>query len=109
MHYEIGCDSDCCYRPESEKLFDRNGEELTLWRLEGLYDMMREQRKRAAEWGPDVVEDYWQSGITVWADHCVKCGRWAKKLAGCDWADWKSWRVTECSRCGIHDSRVENK
>lgn len=54
----------------------------------------------------DRLPSYWEHGLAVYADHCLGCGRWAKVLAFDDEAGGWAWRVTECKRCGILDSRV---
>ena len=53
----------------------------------------------------DLLEDYWEAGFPVWADHCLECGSYAKVLAFDNEALW-AWRVTECKDCGIQDSRT---
>lgn len=52
----------------------------------------------------DFLADYWEAGMAVYADHCLGCGAWAKVLAFDD-AGGRAWRVTECHKCGIIDSR----
>lgn len=52
----------------------------------------------------DMLEDYWDAGMAVYAAHCLGCGKWAKVLAFNDSAG-QAWRVTECPKCGILDSR----
>lgn len=54
----------------------------------------------------DMVPSYWEIGLTVWATHCLGCGRWAKKLAGDDSGEGWYWQVTDCKKCGMLDSRV---
>ena len=56
----------------------------------------------------DDLESYWESDMAVYADHCLGCGKWAKVLAFCDSGGW-AWRVTECPKCGILDSRPEGR
>ncbi len=53
----------------------------------------------------DCVPGYWKHGLAVYAEHCHGCGRWAKMLAGDNSAGGWHWSVTECSKCGIIDSR----
>ena len=52
----------------------------------------------------DMLPAYWRGNLAVYADHCLGCGAWAKVLAF-DSAYGRAWRVTECERCGIIDSR----
>lgn len=57
----------------------------------------------------DHLAGYWEHGLSVYADHCLGCGKFAKVLAfdneGGGWA----WRVTECKNCGVIDSRERKK
>lgn len=52
----------------------------------------------------DMTSAYWWAGLPIYADHCLGCGRYAKVLAFDDAAGW-AWRVTECRKCGVLDSR----
>lgn len=52
----------------------------------------------------DMLEAYWEIDFAVYANHCLGCGRWAKVLAFDD-AAGSAWRVTECARCDVIDSR----
>lgn len=54
----------------------------------------------------DMLPGYWEHGMTVYANHCLGCGRWAKVLAFDDEGGGWAWRVTECKTCGILDSRA---
>lgn len=54
----------------------------------------------------DMVPRYWKAGIPVLARHCPQCGWFAKVLAGDDAAGGWAWKVTDCRRCGIIDSRT---
>jgi hypothetical protein len=54
--------------------------------------------------GPDLLEAYWEHGMTVWAQKCTGCGRWAKVVAFHS-AVPRDWVATECDHCGIRDSR----
>lgn len=54
----------------------------------------------------DSLPSYWAHGLPVWADHCVGCGLYAKVLAFDNVAGGWAWRVTECVRCGVLDSRI---
>jgi len=53
----------------------------------------------------DDVPSLWKYGLTVWAKRCLKCGKFAKMLAGSDLAGGWAWLVTECKTCGVLDSR----
>ena len=52
----------------------------------------------------DHLPGYWKHGLAVYADHCLGCGAFARVLAF-DSAAGTAWRVTECHKCGIIDSR----
>lgn len=77
------------------------GEEYDITWLRGPYKT-RSEASEARFY--DFLPEYWAGNMTVWADHCPKCGRFAKVLAFDNMQYW-SWRVTECSSCGIIDSR----
>jgi hypothetical protein len=51
----------------------------------------------------DTVPMYREVGMTVWADHCPGCGRWAHVIAGNQSADDIVWCRTICERCGIRE------
>lgn len=53
----------------------------------------------------DCLEGYWEHGLSVYADHCHGCGRFAKVLAFDNSGGGWYWSVTECKRCGVIDSR----
>lgn len=53
----------------------------------------------------DMLSGYWNHGLPVRADHCLECGAWAKVLAFDNAAGGWAWRVTECKKCGVIDSR----
>lgn len=53
----------------------------------------------------DSLPGYWEYGLAVYANHCLGCGRYAKVLAFDDEGGGWAWRVTECKKCGIKDSR----
>lgn len=55
----------------------------------------------------DQLAGYWEHGLPVYADHCLGCGRFAKVLAFDDAGGGWNWRVTECKRCGVIDSRTD--
>ena len=63
----------------------------------------REQAETFEYW--DHLPGYWERGLAVYADHCLGCGAWAKVLAFDSSAE-SAWRVTECHKCGIIDSRT---
>ena len=51
----------------------------------------------------DMVGWIRESGHRVYASHCVRCGRWARVVAGDDGANTKPnpWKITDCKRCGL--------
>lgn len=68
----------------------------------------RPEQAEEARWRDDLVS-YWEHGLTVWADHCLGCGLFAKVLAFDSSGEGWSWRVTECKKCGVLDSRLTTK
>lgn len=66
----------------------------------------REDAERLQYW--DHLPGYWEHGLAVYADHCLECGKYAKVLAF-DYSPYFAWRVTECKKCGIRDSRTYKK
>lgn len=81
------------------------GEEVDMDRHRGPFPT-KEMAEEHAWW--NSLPGYWERNLAVYADHCLNCGDFAKVLAFSNSARW-SWRVTECKRCGIYDSRVEGR
>lgn len=57
----------------------------------------------------DDVPSYWEHGLPVWARPCLRCGKFAKTLAGSDLGGGWAWCVTECKKCGVLDSRCKDQ
>jgi hypothetical protein len=64
--------------------------EAILETIPGLLPRLREER--------DDLPGYWEHGLSVWADHCWVCGRWASIVA---FSTSQHWTVTDCKRCGM--------
>jgi hypothetical protein len=58
-------------------------------------------------WWDQVPEIKKRGGWNL-AKHCLKCGWFARRIAGDDSAVWY-WYITDCRRCGIIDSRTYKK
>jgi hypothetical protein len=93
-------DRNRCYRTTVRQVVD--GEYVDLETFRGPFPT----RAQAEEFQyRDYLADYWEAGMAVFADHCLGCGAFAKVLAFDSAGNW-AWRVTECRRCGVLDSRL---
>lgn len=62
----------------------------------------REQAENA-RWR-DLLPSYFYADLTVHANHCLGCGRWAKTVAF-DHSHRFPWYATDCKKCGVTDTR----
>lgn len=46
----------------------------------------------------DDLPGYWEHGLSIWADHCGVCGKWASVVA---FSTQQHWKVTDCKKCGM--------
>lgn len=96
----LGRDDNYCYTIGLRQL--HTGDVWDVTTMRGPWPTKELAEKNAYR---DDLESYWEHGLTVYADHCLGCGKYAKVLAFNSEGGW-AWRVTECKKCGVLDSRT---